>query len=180
MGDVADGFSSVWRQFNTDGMPGTGEHDPTKAEARALGGTIEEYVTDAIDEAALPPGTEGQYLRVHDGVPGWRNLEIPHYFGGIISFTPGTPTGWVDHGLGGLPAIVTLTLTCIDEGGEHGYSQADSAMPVGATAQWNATQMRAIPDAGGVQVLNASGALSTVTPSKWRFRLWPFFNADDI
>lgn len=41
MGTIVDNFGSVYRDYETDGVPGSGEHEPVKSEIRGLGAIIE-------------------------------------------------------------------------------------------------------------------------------------------
>ena len=43
MGLIADGFNTWLRDYVTDGVPGSGANNPSKAEGRALGALIEAY-----------------------------------------------------------------------------------------------------------------------------------------
>lgn len=44
MGNIADRFASTYRDFETDGVPASGDHEPIKREIRALGPLIESAV----------------------------------------------------------------------------------------------------------------------------------------
>lgn len=41
MGQIADAFAAAWRDYQTDGVPASGEWEPSKAEIRAVGSLVE-------------------------------------------------------------------------------------------------------------------------------------------
>lgn len=51
MGAIATGFSTAFRAYVTDGVPGSGPNKPLKSEARALGTTIETFLDDLVSNS---------------------------------------------------------------------------------------------------------------------------------
>lgn len=47
MGDISDRFNSVWRDYNTAGVPASGEHEPVKSEIRDVAPLIESAISTA-------------------------------------------------------------------------------------------------------------------------------------
>ncbi len=48
MGRIVDEFSTAFRDFATDGVASSGPHEPIKSEIRAIGGVIEEVITEEV------------------------------------------------------------------------------------------------------------------------------------
>jgi hypothetical protein len=48
MGEVSDRFDTIYRDFETDGLPASGPHEPEKAEIRALGRLLETIISSAV------------------------------------------------------------------------------------------------------------------------------------
>ena len=44
MGQITEKFSQTFRDYETDGIPATGEHDPVKQEIRAVGALIDQQI----------------------------------------------------------------------------------------------------------------------------------------
>lgn len=46
MGTITDQFANVYRDYNTDGVPASGAHEPVKSEIRALGAALESAIAN--------------------------------------------------------------------------------------------------------------------------------------
>lgn len=93
MGAIDTAFKAAFRDYNTDGVPGSGVKQPAKSEIRALGATIEGYVAPPWSLSAnitvttpptAPTGYVVQFIGAsananqfvlmdgYDGIPGFR------------------------------------------------------------------------------------------------------------
>lgn len=60
MGVVADQFNIAFRDFNTDGVPSSGDHEVVKSDARAIGPVIEQFLaTQGIASTIYPTTAAG-------------------------------------------------------------------------------------------------------------------------
>jgi hypothetical protein len=57
MGNIATAFHAAFRQYNTDGVSGSGRHPIGKADCQALGATIEANTDDSIVAQTVADGT---------------------------------------------------------------------------------------------------------------------------
>jgi len=48
MGEITDRFLSAWRYWNTDGVPASGAHQPSKEEIQAIGAVLEAVIGTAV------------------------------------------------------------------------------------------------------------------------------------
>lgn len=180
MGTIADGFSSGFRDYATDGDPSSGAHRPVKADLRALGVTIE-AVTDALssgvlryeDKAALDADT-GQ----GDGTLAYVTDDGTANNNGIYVFTAGSPGSWAKTALqfldaaekGAADGVATLTsdskLTpsqndALRYQGEWDASANDPTIPAAATA-----------NRGHYYVVSAAGTTTIDGKSSWSVGDW--------
>lgn len=58
MGDITDAANATWRDYETDGVPSSGEHEPLKSDIRATFALVEDIVDAALEviNDGLDPG----------------------------------------------------------------------------------------------------------------------------
>ena len=87
MGEILDAFKSAFRRYNIDGLADSGDHRPDKADARALGGTLEDIgnlgIVNLDDEVTIddtfnvPNTFPAAYLITDKGTPADYVITLP-------------------------------------------------------------------------------------------------------
>ena len=113
MGEIRDQFNVVYRDYETDGVPSSGLHEPEKADIRALGTVIENGTAASAADAAASASVAMQAAVQAQGTVG--TLATAVSVGGALPFevtgltitaagSGATSTGWFAGGVSGGPA----------------------------------------------------------------------------